>query len=148
MRTNMADNVSERRRLFVMSLARRVLDFPGDAPTEDLKSALNVFGVDADRAIERTNAFIKRYTKELLQQTKLQHEAELQAFSEFQLRYASYTVEELQLEIRAKTHDVPGRESEMHSYYRDLKERSSDDAKSELLDLLWEVHKLKDTQRK
>jgi hypothetical protein len=144
----MADNFSEKRRLFVMALARRFLDFPDNAPTEDLKSALTVFGVDADRAVERTNAFIKHYTQELLQQTKLQHDAELQAFSEFQQRYASYTVEELQLEIHAKTHDVPGHVSELHSYYRDLKERTSDDAKSELLDLLWEIHKLTIAQSK
>jgi hypothetical protein len=144
----MADKFSEKRRHFVMALARRVLDLPNDAPIEDLKSALSVFGVDADRAIERTNTFIKQYTQGLMQQTKLQHEAALQAFSEFQRQYASYTIEELQVEIRANTHDVPEHQSELYSYYRDLKERTRDDAKSELLDLLWEIHKLKIAQPK
>lgn len=144
----MADNVSEKRRLFVMALARRILDLPDDAGLEDMKSTLSVFGIDADRAIQRTNAFIKQYTRELLQQTKLQHEAELQALSEFQQRYASYTVEELQQEIRAKTRTAPRHESELQPYYRELKERTSGDAKSELLDLLWEIHKLTTSQSK
>jgi len=144
----MADTGSEKRRLFVMALARRILDLPDDAPAEELKGTLEVFGIDADRAIQRTNAFLKQYTQTLLQQTKLQHEAELRAFRAFQQRYEGYAVEELQVEIRSKTRDAPQYEAQLQSYYRDLKERTSDDAKSELLDLLWQVHKLTTSQPK
>lgn len=58
----MADEIFEKRRQFVMAVARRILDLPDDASAEELKTALKILGVDADAAIEKTRRFIAGYT--------------------------------------------------------------------------------------
>jgi len=134
---------SEKRRRFVMTVANRILDLPDDAPIEDLKASLEAFGIDPDAAVETTKRFIRDYPKQLLSEAKVRHEKELEAFNQFQEQISGLTVQDLKSRIAAIMPHLPKHvEPQFRAHYRDLSNQQSEDIRSELLDLLWQLEKL------
>jgi len=143
----MNNTEKEKRRKLVLAVSKRLLDVSDEAPIDDLKVALDAIGIDAEAAVARTAEFVRDYPKRLLQEAKVQQEAEQRAFEHFQQQRSGLSFEQVKDQIRAILEQLPPNAvPQIRAHYRELSEVTGEDARSELLDLLWQLKKERGAQ--
>ena len=135
-------NQSKRQQL-ALAVTRRMLDVPDDASIEELKTGLELIGIDVDAAVQRTTQFVKSYPKQMLDEARRRHEIERQTLERFQQQLNGNGVESIKEQIvkileQLPSHAIP----QARSHYRELTEVTGEDTKSELIDFLWELQKI------
>lgn len=138
----MSKETEERRRRFVVAAVNRMLDVPEEEPLDEMKTALAALGIDVDGTVARVKCFATEYPRRLLNEAKDYQDAERKAFRQFQEQVRGLAIAALQEEILSAIALLPpGSARQMHAYHRELSTKTDDDARSELIDFLWQLKK-------
>jgi hypothetical protein len=138
----MSQETQERRRRFVGAAVKRILDVPEKAPLDETKTALGALGIDVDGTVARVKNLIMEYPRRLLDEAKGNQDAERKAFRQFQQQARGLELAALQEQVRLAIAELPPNSArQMQAYHRELSMKTGDDARSELIDLLWQLKK-------
>lgn len=125
-----------------MAAAKRILDVPDEAPLDEMKVALGALGIDADTAVERVRNLVAEYPRRLIEEAKQHQKADRNALEHFQQQVSGLDLPALQEQVRLLIAQLPPSSArQMQAYHRELSAKTGDDARSELVDLLWQLNK-------